>query len=160
MAGSIQFSRSVMSDSLWPDEPQNARPPCLSPTPEVYPNSCPLSQWCHPTISSSVVPFPSCLQFYPASRSFQMNQLFTSGVQSIGVSASTSVLPMNIQDWFPFRLKFALSSMTLLWQSQLTTNLSANFLALPPKYIQNANTGLHPPCHMGANHQLYPRWLQ
>ena len=98
---SVQFSRSGMSDSLPPHEPQHARPPRPSPTPRVYPNSFSLSQWCHPTISSSVVPFSSCLQSFPASGSFPMNQLFTSGGQSIGVSASTSVLPMNIQDWFP-----------------------------------------------------------
>ena len=98
---SVQFSRSVMSDSLQPHEPQHARPPCPSPTPGAYPNLCPLSQWCHPTISSSIVPFSSCPQSFPESRSFQMSQLFTSGGQSIGVSASASVLPMNIQDWFP-----------------------------------------------------------
>ena len=97
---SVQFSRSVVSDSLWPHEPQHARPPCPSPTPKVYPNSCPLSQWCHPTISFSIIPFSSCLQSFPTSGSFQMSQLFTSG-QSIGVSASASVLPMNTQDWFP-----------------------------------------------------------
>ena len=96
-----QLSRSVMSDSLWPYELQHARPPCPSPTPRVHPNQCPLSQWCHPTISSSIVPFSSCPQSFPASGSFQMSQLFTSGGQSIGVSASASVLPMNIQDWFP-----------------------------------------------------------
>ena len=90
-----------MSDSLWPHEPEQARPPCPSPTPGVYTNSCPLSQWCHPTISSFVVLFPSWFQFFLASGSFQMSQLFTWGGQSIGVSASTSVLPMNIQDWFP-----------------------------------------------------------
>ena len=77
------------------------QPPCPSPTLRVYPNSCPLSRWCHPTISSSVIPFSSCLQSFPASGSFQMSQFFTSGGQSIGISASTSVLPMNIQDWFP-----------------------------------------------------------
>ena len=99
--GSVQFSRSVVSDSLRPHEPQHARPPCPSPTPGVYSNSCPLSQWCHPTISSSVVPFSPGLQSFPASGSFQMSQLFTSGSQSIGASASASVLPMNIQDWFP-----------------------------------------------------------
>ena len=93
---SVQFSRSVMSDSLRPHGLQHARPPCPSPTPGVYSNSCPLSQWCHPTISSSVIPFSSCLQSFPASRSFQMSQLFASGSQSIGVSASTLVLPMNI----------------------------------------------------------------
>ena len=90
-----------MSDSLWPHESQHTRPPFPSPIPRVYSNSCPLSRWCHPTISSSVIPFSSCPQSFPASGSFQMSQLFTSGGQSIGVSASTSVLPMNIQDLFP-----------------------------------------------------------
>ena len=98
---SVQFSRSVVSDSLRPHEPQHARPSCLSPTPRVYPNSCPLNPWCHPTISSSVVPFSSHLQSFPASGSFPMSQLFALGGQSIGVSASTSVLPMNTQDWSP-----------------------------------------------------------
>ena len=97
-----QFSHSVMSDSLWPHGPWHVRPPCLSPTPRVYSNSCPLSQWCHPTISSSLVPFSSCPQSFPASGSFQMSQLFASGGQSIGVSASTSVFPVNTQDWSPF----------------------------------------------------------
>ena len=92
---SVQFSRSVVSDSLRPHESQHARPPCASPTPGVYPNSCPLSQWYHPTI------FSSCLQSFPALGSFQMSQFFPSGGQSIGVSTSASVLPMNIQDWFP-----------------------------------------------------------
>ena len=98
---SIQFSRSVKSNSLRPHEPQYARPPCPSPTAEVYPNPCPLNQWCHPTISSSVIPFSSCPQSFPGSGSLQMSQLFTSGGQSIGVSISTSVLPMNTQDWSP-----------------------------------------------------------
>ena len=96
---SVQFSRSVMSDSLRPHEPQHTRPPCPSPTPRVHPNPSPLSQWCHPTISSSVFPF-SCLQSFQASGSFPMSYFFTSGGQRIGVSASASVLPMNIQDWF------------------------------------------------------------
>ena len=100
----VQFSRSVMSDSLWPHGLQHTRPPCPSPTPGVYSNSCPLNQWCHPTISFSAVPFSSRLQSFPASGSFQMSQLFISGGKSIGVSASTSVLPMNIQDWFPLGL--------------------------------------------------------
>ena len=98
---SVQFSRSVVSDSLRPHELQHARPPCLSPTPGVYPNSWPLRRWCHPAISSSVIPFFSCPQSLPASGSFPMSQLFTSGGQSIGVSASVSVLPMNTQDWSP-----------------------------------------------------------
>ena len=142
----IQFTHSVVSDLLWPHEPQHSRPPCPSPTPRVYPNSCPLGQWCHPTISFSVIPFPSCPQSFPAlgsfqmrpsptprvyqnscplSRwyhpsisssvipfsscpkslpalgSFQMSQFFASGGQSIGVLATTSVLPMNTQDWSP-----------------------------------------------------------
>ena len=98
---SVQFSCSVVSNSLWPHEPQHARPPCPSPTPRVYPNSCPLSKWCHPTISSSVVPFSSCPQSFPASGSFPMSQLFTAGGQSLGVSASASVLPVITQDSSP-----------------------------------------------------------
>ena len=100
---SVQFSRSVVSDSLWLHWLQHSRPPCPSQTPGVYSNSCPLSWWGHPTISSSVVPFSSRLQCFPASGSFPVSQFFTSGSQSNGVSASTSVLPMNIQDWFPLR---------------------------------------------------------
>ena len=98
---SVQFSHSVMSDSLRPHGPQHIRSPCPSPTPAVYPNPCPLSRWCHPTISSSVIPFSSHLQSFPASGSFQMSQFFASGGQSIGDSASTSVPPMNTQDWSP-----------------------------------------------------------
>ena len=100
---SVQFSHSVVSDSSRPHEPQHTRPPCPSPTPGVYSNPCPLSQWCHLAISFSVVPFSSCPQSFPASGSFQISQLFTSGGQSIGASASISVLPMNTQsfrmDW-------------------------------------------------------------
>ena len=98
---SVQFSRSVVSDYLRPHELQHARPPCPSPTPGVHSNSSPLSWWCHPAISSSVVPFPSCPQSLPASESFPMSQLFTWGGQSTGVSASATVLPMNTQDWPP-----------------------------------------------------------
>ena len=98
---SIQFSCSVVSDSLKPHVLQHTRPPCPPPTAGIYPNSCPSSWWCHPTISSSDVPFSSCPQSLPASGSFQMSQFFTSGGQSIEVSASVSVLPMNTQDWFP-----------------------------------------------------------
>ena len=98
---SVHFSHSVMSDTLWPHEPQHARPPRPSPTPRVQPNPCPLSRWCHPTISSSVVPFSSYLQSFAASGSFQMSQLSASGGQRIGVSTSTSVLPMTTQDWSP-----------------------------------------------------------
>ena len=100
LAESVQFTCLVVSDSLWPCGLQHARLLCPSPTPRVYPNSCPLSWWCHPTISSSVVLF-SCFQSFPASGSFPMSQFFASGGQSIGVSASTSVLPMNTQNWSP-----------------------------------------------------------
>ena len=96
-----QFSCSVMSGSLRPHGLQHARPPCPSPTLGVYSNSCPSSQWCHPTNSSSVVPFSSRLQYFPASRSFPISQFFASGGQSTGISALTSFLPMNIQDWSP-----------------------------------------------------------
>ena len=98
---SVQVSCSVVSTSLRPHEPQHSRPPCPSPIAGVYPNLCPLSRWCHPTISSSVVPLSSCPQSFPASGSFRMSQLFASGGQSIEVWASTSVFPMNIQDWSP-----------------------------------------------------------
>ena len=128
---SVQFSHSVMSDSLRPHELQHAKPPCPSPTPGACSNSCPSSQWCHPTISSSVVLFSSCIQSFPASGSFQMSQLFTSGGQSTGVSASTSVLPVNIQDWFPLgwtgwislqskelsSLQYHSSEASILWHS-------------------------------------------
>ena len=100
-SSSVQFSHSVMSHSLRPHGLQLTRPACPSSTSGVYWNLCPFSRWCHPTISSSVVPFSSCPQSFPASRFFQMSQFFTSGGQRIEVSASTPVLPMNIQDWFP-----------------------------------------------------------
>ena len=98
---SVQFCHSVLSDSLRPHESQYTRPPCPSSTPRVYPNPCPLSRWCHPTTSSSVLPFSSCPQSLPELGSFPMSQLFAWGGQSTGVSASTSVLPMNTQDWSP-----------------------------------------------------------
>ena len=115
----VQFSHSVVSNSLWPHELQHARPPFPSPTPKVHPNPCPLSQWCYQTISSSLVPFSSCLQSFPTSRSFPMSQFFASGGQSIGVWASTSVLPMNIQSWFPLGLTG--------WISLLSKGLSRVF---------------------------------
>ena len=106
---SVQFSRSVVSNSLWPHGLQHTRLPCLSTTPGACSNSCQSSQWCHAIISSSVVPFFSCLQSFPASGSFLMSQLFPSGGQSIGVSASASVLPKNIQGWFPLGLTSLIS---------------------------------------------------
>ena len=125
---SVQFSHSVTSDSLWPNRLQHTRLPCPSPTPRVCSNSCPLSQWGQQTISFSVIPFSSCLQSFPASGSFQMSQFFTSGDQSIGVSASTPVLPMNIQNWFPLGLTYLISlqsrrlsrvfSSTTVWRHQ------------------------------------------
>ena len=126
---SVQFSRSVVSNSLWPHEPQYARPPCPSPTLRVYPNPCPSSWWCHPTFSSSVIPFSNCPQSFPASGSFQMSQLFLSDGQSIGVSASTSVLPINTQDWSPLGwtgwislqskgLSRVFSNITINWSTQ------------------------------------------
>ena len=111
-----KFSLSVVSDSLWPQRLQHTRPPCPSPTPRVYSNSSPWSHWCHTTISSSVVPFSSHLQSFPEIRSLQKSHFFTSGGQSIGVSASASVLPMNTQDWYP-----------LGWISLLSKGLSRVF---------------------------------
>ena len=118
---SVQLSHSVVSYSLWPHEPQYSRPPCPSPTPRVYPNSCSLSWWCHPTIASSLIPFSSCPQYCPASGSFQMNQLFASGGQSIGVSASTSVLPMNTHDRSPLGWTGWIS-----WQSKGLSRVFSN----------------------------------
>ena len=120
---SIQFHRSVVSDSLQSHGIRHTRPPCLSPTPGDYSNSCPLSWWCHPTISSSVVPFSSSLQSFPSSGSFPMSQLFASGGQSTGVSASTSVLPMITQDWFPlgWTSLISLQSKGLSWVFSNTT---------------------------------------
>ena len=109
---SVQFSCSVMSDSLWPHGLQHARLPCPSPTPGACSNSCSLSRWCHPTISSSVVPFSSCPQSFLATGSFPVSQFFTSGDQIIGASASASAFPMIIQDWFPLGLT------GLIWQSK------------------------------------------
>ena len=111
-----QFSYSVVSDSLQPHGLQHARPHCPSPTPRTCSNSCPLSQWCHPTISSSVVPFSFCLQSFPESGSFPINQCFTLGGQSIGASASISVLPINIQDWFPLGLTAVQGTLQSLFQ--------------------------------------------
>ena len=116
---SVQFSHSVVPDSLRPHGLQHARLPCPSPTPGAYSNSYPSSRWCYPTISSSVVPFTSCPQSFPASESFPMSQFFTSGGQCIGASASVSVLPMNIQDWFPLGLTS--------WISLLSKELSRVF---------------------------------
>ena len=129
----VQFSslsRSVMSDSLWPHGLQHSRLPCPSPTPGACSNSCPVSRWCHPTISSSVALFSSCPQFFPASGPFPMSQLFASGGQSIGVSASAPVLPMNIQDWFPLGWTG--------WISLLSKGLSRVFSNITAKSIYSS----------------------
>ena len=144
-AGSpLQFSRSVVSDSLRPHGLQHAKPPCPSSNPGVYSNSCPSSHWCHPTISSSIVPFSSCLQFFLASGSFPMSQFFASGGWSIGVSASASVLPMNIQDWFPLAWTgwVPLESRGLSSIFSNTTVQNLNSLALSFLYSPNL-TSIH-----------------
>ena len=137
----LQFSCSVMPNSLRPHELQHARLPCSSPTPRAYSNSCPLHQWSHPTISSSVVPFSSRLQSFPASGSFPMSQLFTSGCQSIGLSASASVLPMNIQDWYPVGLTGLISlqfkGLTRVFSS--TTIQKCQFFDAQPSLWSNSN---------------------
>ena len=143
---SVQFSRSVMSNSLRPHESQHARPPCPSPTPRVHPNPRPLSRWCHPTISSSVVPFSSHLQSFPASGSFPMSQLFAWGGQSTGVSASASILPMNTWDWSPLRWTgwISLQSKGLSRVFSKTTVQSINSSALSflydPTHIPHTTT--------------------
>ena len=137
--GSAQLSRSVVSDSLQPQGLQHARPPCPSPTPGAFSNSRPSSRWCHPTISSSVIPFSSCPQSFPASGSFPVSQLFASGGQSIAVSASTSVLPMNIQGWFPLGLTglISLQSKGLLRVFSSTTIQNHQFFSAQPSLWPN-----------------------
>ena len=125
---SVEFSHSAVSDSLWPHGPQHARPLCPSPTTRVYSNSCPLTRWCHPTISSSVISLSCHLQSFPGSGSFQMSQFFASGGQSIGASASTSVLSMNIQYWFPLGLTG--------WISLQSEGLSSVFSNTPVQKYQ------------------------
>ena len=138
---SVQFSCSVVSDSLRPHGLQHARLPCTSPTPGVCSNSCPLSQWCHPTISSFVVPFASFLQSFPALGCFLMSWLFASGGQSTGVSASASVLPMNIQDWFPLGWTgwISLQSKGLSRVFSNTTVQKHQFLSAQPSLWYNSH---------------------
>ena len=150
--GSVQFSCSVMSDSLWPHEQEHTRPLCSSPTSRVQPNPCTLSRWCHPTISSSVIPFTSCLQSFPASGSFPVSQLLASGGQETGVSASTSVLPMNTQDWSPLGWTgwISLQSKRLSRVFCNTTFKSINSSVLSFLYSPNL-TSIHDPW---KNHSL------
>ena len=140
---SVKFSHSVMSDSLRPHGLQYARLPCPSPTPRVYSNSCSLSRWCHPTISSSVVPFSSCLQSFLASGSFQMSWLFALCGQSIGASASAPVLPKNIQGWFPLKLTgwISLQSKGLSRVSSTTVRKHQFFSAHPSLW---SNSHIYP----------------
>ena len=173
---SVQFSRSVMSEYLWPHGLQHARLPCPSPDPRVYSNSCPLSQWCHPTISSSVIPFSSCLQSFPASGSFPVSQkawFFASGGQSIGASASASVLPMNIQDWFPLGLTGLISlqskgpsrvfSNTTVQKHQIVTKrgplekgMANHFVFLPwEPHEQYEKASLLLPCKLSSSVQFF-----
>ena len=138
---SVQVSPSVVSNSFRPHGLQHTRPPCPSPTPGVYSNSCPMSQWCRSTISSSVVPFSSCLQSFLSSGAFQMSQLFTSGGQSIGVSASTSGLLMNIQDWSPLGLTdlISLHSKRLSWVFSNITIQKHQFFSSPLSLWSNSH---------------------
>ena len=129
-------SVTVVPDSLWPHGLQHARPPCPSPIPRVYSNSCPLSWWYHPSISSSVIPFSSHLQSFPASGSFPVSQLFVSGGQSIGVSASASVLPMNIQDWFP------LGNLSISVERRLVSTRSSSHIANVDSHWDNQDHNL------------------
>ena len=142
---SVQFSHSVVSASLRPHRLQHARPPCPSPTLGVYSNSCPLSQWCHPTISASVFPFSSCLQSFPASGSFQISQFFTSGGQSIGVSASASVLPIEDSGLISFRMDWLalLSVQGTLKSFQTPQFKSINSLALSFLYSPTLISHIH-----------------
>ena len=146
-------SRSVMYDSLWPHWLQHARPPCPSPTPRAYSNSCPSSQWRHPTILSSVIPFSFCFQSFPTSGSFPVSQFFISGGQSIGVSASASVLPMNIRDWFSLTLTglISLQSKGLARAFSSTTVQKHQFFSTQPPL--GSNSHIH--TRLLEKHSLY-----
>ena len=149
---SVQFSHSVVPNSLWPHELQHTRPLCPSPTPEVYLNSCPLSRWCHPTVSSSVIPFSSHLQSFPASGSFPVSQFFTSGGQSIWVLASASVFPMNTQDWFPLGWTG--------WISLPSKGLSRLFSNSRKRWQQNyGKAGCSNPLKMEIRKKILQRFL-
>ena len=143
---SVRFSCSVMSDSLQPHGLQHSRLPCPSPTPKACSNSSPLSWWCHPTISSSVIPFSSCLQSFPASGSFPRSQFFTSGGQSIGVSALASVLPMNIQDWFPLRLTGLISLQSKVKSLLQHHSSKASILWCSAFFVVPTLTSIHDYC--------------
>ena len=155
----LSFSHWVMSDSLWPHGLQHTRPPCPSPSPRVCPSSCPMNQWCHPTISSSVVPFSSCLQSFPVSGSFPMSRLFTSGGQSVGASTSASVLSMNIKGWFPLGLigLISLQSKGLSQAFSSTTIGKDQFFGTLPSLVQLSH--LHTQCtFIKSPNILIPFW--
>ena len=141
---SVQFSCSVMFNSLWPHGMQHSWLPCPSPTPGAYSNSCPSNRWCHPTISSSVIPFSSRLQSCPVSGSFPVSQFFTSGGQSIGASAAASVLPMNILEWFPVGLTGLISL-----QSKGLSRVFSNITVQKHKFF-GAQLSLWSNCHIHA----------
>ena len=141
----VQFSRSVMSDSLWPHELQYARLPCPSLSPRVYSNSCSLSRWCHPIISSSVTPFSSCPQSFPAWESLLMIQLFESRGQTIGASASALVLSMNIQDWFPLGLTCLISFESPSYPITLGYKLLSQIHAVELPNVPESSSSF-PPC--------------
>ena len=169
---SVQFSRSVVSDSLWPHESQHSRPPCPSPTPRVHSDSRPSSQWCHPTISSSVVPFSSCPQSFPASESFPMSQLFAWGGQSTGVSASASFLPKKSQGWSPsewterYSLIFPWSYDQIIPQTtsvfrarvQMWANRSIKRLWSQAGYGMNYSSATYYLWILGRFHTLFPQY--
>ena len=143
-----------MSDSLQPHRLQDAKPPCPSPISRFYPNSCPLSWWCHPTISSSVVPFSSCLQSFPASGSFQMSQLFTSCGQSIGVSASTSVLPMNTQDWSPLEWTSMISLKSKGLSKVLSNTTVQKHQFFGPQLSLQSSSHIHSPLNYKGGYNM------
>ena len=151
----LLFTRSVVSNSLWPHGLQHARLPCPLPSFRVCSNSCPVSQWCHPTIFSSVVPFSSCLQSFPASGSFPVSWLFTSGGQSIGASVSASILPMSIQGWFPLGLTGLISLLSRGLSRVFSSNTipSINSLVLSLLYGP-ALTSIHEYCENHSSHYM------
>ena len=139
----VQFSHLVVSNSLWPHGLQHARLPCPSPTPGACSDSCPLSLWCHPTISSTVVPFSSCPQSFPASGSFPMSQLLASGSQSIRASASTSVPPMNIQDWSPLGLTGLISLQSKGFSRVYSNTTVQNHQFFGAQFSSQSNSHIH-----------------
>ena len=150
-----------MSDSLRPQGLQHAKPPCPSPTPGVYPHSCPLSRWCHPTISSPVIPFSSCLQSFPASGSFQMSQFFSLGGLSIGVSASTSVLPMNTQDWSPLGWTGWISLQSKGLSGVFNTTVQKHQCFVAPRQKENDSYKSESRTHVqSSTSHLSQRWKQ